>query len=198
MAKQVTRWQCEICNEVFETRELAEKCEARGKELVKYPVGTVVGAYSEEVVVYCDPGPNKTARVLKAYKVIEIQEADHKILYHLQDLYREWDRLLVAEEEIQPLPPMLFMIAPLSKEDGGGWLAEIVDLPGCMSDGETPAEALKSVLDAKESWIKVARKRGQEIPAVDESRLAVEVPSLNISVEGTFESVLRELEKMSC
>ena len=33
------------------------------------------------------------------------------------------------------------MIAPLSAEDGGGFLATVPDLPGCMSDGETPEEA---------------------------------------------------------
>lgn len=26
--------------------------------------------------------------------------------------------------------------------DGGGWLAEVPDLPGCMSDGDTPEDAL--------------------------------------------------------
>jgi predicted RNase H-like HicB family nuclease len=26
-------------------------------------------------------------------------------------------------------------LRPLSAEEGGGWLAEVPDLPGCMSDG---------------------------------------------------------------
>lgn len=30
-----------------------------------------------------------------------------------------------------------FTIRHLSKEDGGGYLIEFPDLPGCMSDGET-------------------------------------------------------------
>jgi len=198
MAKQVMRWQCEICGEVFETRELAEQCEAKGKEKesVKYPVGAVVGAYSEEVVVYCDPGPNKTARVLKAYKIVEIRESGHGILYKLQNPYRDWDCLLVTKDEIQPLPPLPVVIAPLSEEDGGGWLAEIMNFPGCMSDGETPAEALKNVLDAKEAWLEVAHEHGQKIPAVSESKVAVEVPVLNVSMEGNISSALGELEKI--
>ncbi|GAV23294.1 type II toxin-antitoxin system HicB family antitoxin [Carboxydothermus pertinax] len=56
------------------------------------------------------------------------------------------------------------VLRKLSPEDGGGWLAEIPDLPGCMSDGETPEEALANVNDAKLSWLEVAIKRGQKIP----------------------------------
>ena len=34
------------------------------------------------------------------------------------------------------------IVEPLSAGDGGGYLASVPDLPGCMSDGETPEEAL--------------------------------------------------------
>jgi predicted RNase H-like HicB family nuclease len=36
----------------------------------------------------------------------------------------------------------------LAESDGGGYLATVPDLPGCMSDGETPEEALKNVQEA--------------------------------------------------
>ena len=36
-------------------------------------------------------------------------------------------------------------IERLADSDGGGYLATVPDLPGCMSDGETPEEALKNV-----------------------------------------------------
>ncbi len=55
-------------------------------------------------------------------------------------------------------------LRPISEDDGGGWLAEIPDLNGCYSDGETPEEALQNINEAKETWIKTALKRGQEIP----------------------------------
>jgi hypothetical protein len=34
------------------------------------------------------------------------------------------------------------LIEPLVPEDGGGFVATAPDLPGCMSDGETPEDAL--------------------------------------------------------
>ena len=60
------------------------------------------------------------------------------------------------------------VIEALSEEDGGGYLATVPALPGCMSDGETRAEALANVEDAITAWrgtaihmgrIKVSKKR---------------------------------------
>ncbi|MEA1831135.1 type II toxin-antitoxin system HicB family antitoxin [Methylobacterium durans] len=48
------------------------------------------------------------------------------------------------------------VITPLAEDDGGGFAATVPDLPGCMSDGETPEEALHNVLDAIECWIERA------------------------------------------
>src|SRR3569833_532948 len=56
------------------------------------------------------------------------------------------------------------IVSPLSEEDGGGFLATVPDLPGCMSDGETPAEAIENVQDAIEEWLDLARKLGRDIP----------------------------------
>lgn len=56
-------------------------------------------------------------------------------------------------------------IRALSEEDGGGFLATVPELPGCMSDGETRVEALTNVEDAIESWIEAARKLRRTIPA---------------------------------
>jgi antitoxin HicB len=56
------------------------------------------------------------------------------------------------------------VIEPLSQADGGGFLATVPELPGCMSDGETRAEALANVEDAIATWIHSARKMGRPIP----------------------------------
>ncbi|MFT3989348.1 type II toxin-antitoxin system HicB family antitoxin [Aestuariivirga sp.] len=55
---------------------------------------------------------------------------------------------------LQPLPP----------EEGGGFFASVPDLPGCMSDGETPEEALANVQDAIMVWIEAAQELGRNIP----------------------------------
>jgi antitoxin HicB len=55
-------------------------------------------------------------------------------------------------------------VSPLAIADGGGWIAVVPDLPGCMSDGETAVEALKNVEDAIEEWLEAARAVGRTIP----------------------------------
>ena len=55
-------------------------------------------------------------------------------------------------------------IRPLSDEEGGGFVGQVLDLPGCMSDGETPAEALTSVYDAIACWIEAANENGRAVP----------------------------------
>ncbi len=55
-------------------------------------------------------------------------------------------------------------IRPLSEEDGGGFLAEVPDLPGCMADGATVEEALHEVADSIHAWIKTATEFGDPIP----------------------------------
>ena len=56
------------------------------------------------------------------------------------------------------------LVEPLSPEDGGGFLATVPDLPGCMSDGETPEEAITHVQEAISAWLEAARDLGHEIP----------------------------------
>ena len=56
------------------------------------------------------------------------------------------------------------VISPLTQDDGGGFAATVPDLPGCMSDGETPEEALVNVRDAIDAWIAMARELGHAVP----------------------------------
>jgi antitoxin HicB len=55
-------------------------------------------------------------------------------------------------------------IERLAESDGGGYLALVPDLPGCMSDGETPEEALRNVQEAIESWIEAAKESKLDVP----------------------------------
>nr|WP_295111455.1 type II toxin-antitoxin system HicB family antitoxin [uncultured Caulobacter sp.] len=56
------------------------------------------------------------------------------------------------------------VVRPLDAEDGGGFLATVPDLPGCMSDGDTEAEALENVRSAIQDWMVHARAEGRSIP----------------------------------
>jgi antitoxin HicB len=56
------------------------------------------------------------------------------------------------------------VIDHLSDEDGGGYLATVTELPGCMADGETREEALQRVEGAMEAWACAATEMGREVP----------------------------------
>jgi len=57
-----------------------------------------------------------------------------------------------------------FGIRRLGKDEGGGYLIEFPDLPGCVSDGETIEEAIANGADALNSWIATAREFGDPVP----------------------------------
>ena len=50
-----------------------------------------------------------------------------------------------------------------SKEDQS-FVVEVPELPGCMADGRTYAEAVANAEIVIEEWIETARKLGREIP----------------------------------
>jgi len=56
------------------------------------------------------------------------------------------------------------VVEPLPLEEGGGFLATVPDLPGCMSDGATPEEAVANIQDAIATWIEAARDLGHAVP----------------------------------
>lgn len=60
--------------------------------------------------------------------------------------------------------PYRFTVRPLSEEEGGGYLIEFPDLPGCMSDGDTVEEAIINGVDAMRGWIEAMRAEGHPIP----------------------------------
>ncbi len=64
-------------------------------------------------------------------------------------------------------------IAPLSAEDGGGFIITFPDLPGCMSDGDTIEEALLNGRDAFSAWLSAAvdAKRPIPVPAARPAEL---------------------------
>jgi antitoxin HicB len=55
------------------------------------------------------------------------------------------------------------------KEDVGYSIA-ILDLPGCLSQGDTLEEALSNIEDAKAGWLEIAIAQGREIPEPEHDR----------------------------
>ncbi len=54
----------------------------------------------------------------------------------------------------------------LHRGEDGYWVAECPSLPGCVSQGETKADAIANIKEAIEGWIETAKARGQ--PFADE------------------------------
>ena len=57
-----------------------------------------------------------------------------------------------------------FTVRPLATEEGGGYLVEFPDLPGCISDGETVDEAIANGMEAKREWLAAAKELDRPIP----------------------------------
>jgi antitoxin HicB len=58
-----------------------------------------------------------------------------------------------------------FEVRPLTKEEGGGYLISFPDFSECISDGETPEEALRNGMDALVETIAALEDMGLPVPA---------------------------------
>ncbi len=58
----------------------------------------------------------------------------------------------------------------LKKNSDDSYFAEIEELPGCMTEGDTEEKALMMLKDAKKAWLEITLKRKLSIPepATDE------------------------------
>jgi len=61
-------------------------------------------------------------------------------------------------------PYHISLIFDRDDEGATGWVAEVEELPGCISQGATPGEAVENVHDAMLGWISVALEDGKTIP----------------------------------
>lgn len=64
--------------------------------------------------------------------------------------------------------PEAYLKAPYARilipDEEGGFTAEILEFPGCISEGETPGEALEHLEEAAKNWIEATLAQGQDIP----------------------------------
>ena len=70
-----------------------------------------------------------------------------------------------AKQNIKNNDDYRITVRPLSKEEGGGYLVEYPEIPGCMSDGETIEEALANGREALRDCLEVFRESGQKPPS---------------------------------
>jgi antitoxin HicB len=68
--------------------------------------------------------------------------------------------------------PYRFTIRPLTVDEGGGYLIEFPELPGCISDGDTIEETLANGVDAMRGWIETLRAEGRSVPEPVRQRAA--------------------------
>lgn len=72
-------------------------------------------------------------------------------------------------DEYMTLPYVITLVHDVDDEGNAGWVAEVAELPGCISQGATPEEAVVRVHDAMLGWLSVALEDGRDIPAPRES-----------------------------
>lgn len=60
--------------------------------------------------------------------------------------------------------PFQFTVHPFSKDDGGGYLVDYPDIPGCMYDGETVEEAIANGRKALRDCLAVFRESARQLP----------------------------------
>ncbi len=89
------------------------------------------------------------------------------------------DKVKIIPRIVPPWPFEAYahVISPLSAEEGGGFLITFPDLPGCMSDGETEAEAVANGRDAFVAVVSTLQDMEREIPAPSFRPADAAVPS---------------------
>jgi antitoxin HicB len=69
-------------------------------------------------------------------------------------------------EQKQKLDYYLSLNYPVTlyRDQEGGYVAEIEDLPGCITEGENLDETMEAIENARHAWLETAIEDGNEIP----------------------------------
>jgi predicted RNase H-like HicB family nuclease len=84
-------------------------------------------------------------------------------------LKQDWDAIAGDWNRAMGRLPLQYYMGlnyPISvyHDPNGGYVAEIKNLPGCLTQAETYKEVLKEIEDARRAWIEVAYNSGDYIP----------------------------------
>lgn len=69
---------------------------------------------------------------------------------------------------------MKFLVT-IERDEDGYYVAECPSLPGCLSQGETPEEAMNNIKEAIQGILELRRENGLPLPAVDVTEVEVAV-----------------------
>lgn len=69
-------------------------------------------------------------------------------------------------------PDLRYEIIVYWSDADAAFVAEVPELPGCVSHGESYAEAVENALDAAGAWIATAQELGRDVPTPKGRRLA--------------------------
>ena len=69
---------------------------------------------------------------------------------------------------------MKFLVT-LEKDEDGYYVTECPSLPGCVSQGQTPEEALANIREAIEGILELRLRKGLPVPAVEILEIEVAV-----------------------
>ena len=67
-------------------------------------------------------------------------------------------------EEYLELPYAIVVVHDVNEDGNSGWVAEVEELPGAISQGRTAEEAVERVREAMRDWLAVALEDGVAIP----------------------------------
>ena len=90
---------------------------------------------------------------------------------------------VIQVKDIDYYMSLSYPIQLVYDQEEGDWEAQILDLPGCMSDGADPNEAVENMKDAQYSWIEVCLERGNEVPLPSTENTYVSSVSLRKDTE---------------
>jgi len=75
----------------------------------------------------------------------------------------------VKEKEIRDLDyfdnlPYTITLERWDEPDKTYWVARVIELPHCLTDGNTPEDALAEIKEVKREWLETNLRLGNEIP----------------------------------
>jgi antitoxin HicB len=67
-------------------------------------------------------------------------------------------------EDYLDLPYRVVLMQDEAADGLAGWVAEVEELPGCLSQGKTPDEVMRNIRDAMRDWISTVLERKEDVP----------------------------------